>query len=122
MLCPYCHSKAKLVDSAVIYNGRSYGMIYLCSNYPRCDSYVGTHKQNNTPLGTMANAELRNWRREAHKIFNVLYTSGKMSRREAYEWLKQTMNLSVDQAHIAMMTTDQCKTLIDKVKKFLYKE
>ena len=56
--CPYCQSVSVLTDSKVIY-GKSYGMVYLCLNYPKCDSFVGVHKNSIKPLGRMANRELR---------------------------------------------------------------
>lgn len=33
--CPYCDRLAEFVDSAEVYHGQSYGMIYLCR---RCDA------------------------------------------------------------------------------------
>jgi len=44
MVCPYCGLPAKLVDSEIIYNGRSFGNAWVCSNYPECDAYVGCHR------------------------------------------------------------------------------
>jgi hypothetical protein len=64
VMCSYCEAQALLVDSAVVY-GRSYGSIYLCVNWPKCDAYVGVHDGGNQPKGTMANAELRTWRKKA---------------------------------------------------------
>ena len=49
-VCPYCGAVSILTDSKVVY-GKSYGMIYLCRNYPKCDAYVGVHKRTNEPLG-----------------------------------------------------------------------
>jgi hypothetical protein len=40
-ICPYCNQESQFVDSSVIY-GKSYGMIYLCSD---CDAYVGCHNE-----------------------------------------------------------------------------
>ena len=57
--CDYCGREAEFVDSKIIY-GRSYGKIYLCRN---CMAYVGVHKGTDKPLGRLANAELRNWKR-----------------------------------------------------------
>ena len=57
--CDYCGRETEYVDSKVIY-GKSYGKIYLCRN---CMAYVGVHKGTDKPLGRLANAELRNWKR-----------------------------------------------------------
>ncbi|MBL4653702.1 MAG: hypothetical protein JKY53_12705 [Flavobacteriales bacterium] len=51
--CNYCNNLATLIDSKIIY-GSSKGNIYLCSNYPSCNAYVGVHKGDNWPLGTLA--------------------------------------------------------------------
>lgn len=61
--CPYCGGNSKLIDSKLIY-GRSYGMFYACENYPECDAYVGTHKGTVWPRGTLANEELREYRKK----------------------------------------------------------
>ncbi len=57
-VCPFCNSSVSLVDSAKVY-GRSYGFIYLCDQYPKCDARVGCHPGSNKPLGTLADKELR---------------------------------------------------------------
>lgn len=64
--CDYCGRRAEYVDSKVIY-GKSYGMIYLCRN---CMAYVGVHKGSDKPLGRLANAQLRHWKKEAHAAFD----------------------------------------------------
>lgn len=33
LICPDCGGKAELKDSAIIY-GKSYGLVYVCENYP----------------------------------------------------------------------------------------
>ena len=64
--CDYCGRETEYVDSKVIY-GKSYGKIYLCRN---CMAYVGVHKGTDKPLGRLANAELRNWKKAAHAVFD----------------------------------------------------
>ena len=108
-VCPYCNEKAVLVDSAIVY-GRSYGVIWRCPQ--TCDAYVGVHKGSNAPLGTLANAELRAWRRKAHAAFDPLWQSGEMGRQEAYWWLCEQMGLAKSQAHIAMFGVEQCRWVI----------
>jgi hypothetical protein len=116
VICPYCHSKAKLEDSEIIY-GRSYGLVWVCSKYPECDSYVGVHKGTSRPLGIMANAELRLWKKRAHTKFDPLWKTGIMKRSFAYQLLRETLHLSKDQAHIGEMDVEQCKLLIDNIPK-----
>ena len=66
ILCDYCGRQAEYVDSAEIYNGKSYGMIYLCRP---CKAYVGVHRGSDKPLGRLADAELREWKKRAHAAF-----------------------------------------------------
>ena len=106
VICPYCGLRAQYIDSAVIYNGQSYGMIYNC--FP-CDAYVGVHKGTDIPLGRLANKELRQWKNTAHAYFDPLWKSGDMTRREAYYWLSEKMNLPKNETHIGMFDVEQCK-------------
>ena len=73
--CDYCGRETEYVDSKVIY-GKSYGKIYLCRN---CMAYVGVHKGTDKPLGRLANAELRNWKKAAHAVFDPLWTLSRPS-------------------------------------------
>ena len=59
--CDYCGRPAQLTDSAIVY-GRSYGLIYYCAP---CQAWVGVHKGTTTPLGRLANHELREWKKAA---------------------------------------------------------
>src|SRR5580700_2416837 len=81
VICPYCEQPAKLVDSAEIYGGRSYGWAYLCSP---CRAYVGCHDGTKRPLGRLANADLRAAKIRAHDAFDKLWRGGAMSRSQAY--------------------------------------
>lgn len=108
--CPYCGRKAEYVDSAEIY-GKSYGMAYLCRP---CDAYVGVHDGTDTPLGRLANRELRRWRNRAHAAFDPLWQQGPYRRRrnDAYAWLAGKMGLTKEETHIAMFDVEQCKQVI----------
>lgn len=111
MNCPYCHARMEVTDSAVIYHGHSYGNVWLCSNWPDCDVFVGCHKGTDTPLGIPANRILREWRTRCHSAFDRLWKSGRMKRKEAYAWMAQSLGIPLEQAHIAMLTLDQCQQL-----------
>ena len=89
----------------------------ICHNYPECDAFVGVDKRDGkTPLGTMANKELRELRKKCHNdYFDPLWNTGKMKRSEAYKFLQVLMKLPKEQAHIAMFDINQCKTLIEKL-------
>lgn len=115
VFCPYCGRQAVYVDSKVVY-GRSYGMIYLCRP---CKAYVGVHKGTDIPLGRLANAELRCWKRAAHAAFDPLWKYGRFKgyRRVAYGWLAKEMDLPLAKTHIGMFDVDQCKQAIRIIKK-----
>lgn len=77
-------------------------------------AYVGCHKGTNKPLGRLANAELRLWKRKAHAAFDPLWKYGvfKGRRKEAYRWLATVMRLPEEKAHIGMFDVAECKRLI----------
>lgn len=108
--CDYCGRKAEFVDSKVIY-GRSYGMIYLCRN---CMAYVGVHQGTSKPLGRLANAQLRYWKKQAHAAFDPLWQYGRFKhcRNAAYAWLADQMHTPIDKTHIGMFDVGQCKQVI----------
>lgn len=113
VICPYCNQEAKLVDSAVIYRGVSYGNIWLCKP---CDAYNGVHPDGkNTPKGSLANRELRLWRKNAHAVFDVLWKSKKMTRKQAYQYMQKIMGLDGHTAHIGAFNLHQCKELVNKI-------
>lgn len=113
--CDYCGRETEYVDSKVIY-GKSYGKIYLCRN---CMAYVGVHKGTDKPLGRLANAELRNWKKAAHAVFDPLWKYGRFRghRNAAYAWLAQKMGLPVEKTHIGMFDVGQCRKAIEIIEK-----
>ena len=111
MECPYCKATAIWRDSSIIY-GRNYGQVWICSRYPTCDAYVGCHGDTKTPLGRMANAELRAWKKKAHAVFDPLWKQGDMERGEAYEWLMGELELPRAECHIGMFDVDMCERVI----------
>ena len=113
VLCPYCGSAARIRKAEAIYGSGPSGCVYVCSNYPVCDAYVGCHPGTQKPLGTLANAKLRLLRRNAHNVFDRWWKSGRMTRTEAYRELSQLMDLDTERTHIAMMDAEECKRLLE---------
>lgn len=111
-ICPYCAGKVIFTDSAVLYNGVSYGNIYYCTN---CNASVGVHKGTNKPLGTLANSALKLKRREAHNVFDGWWRARRMNRTKAYEWLAEQMKLPVYQTHIGQFDMAQCDQVVQIV-------
>lgn len=113
VFCPYCGKRAEFVDSAEVYHGRSYGMIYLCRP---CDAYVGCHGngKGDSPKGRLANAELRRWKIAAHNAFDPLWKFGTFRgrRNSAYAWLAEQMGLPKEKTHIGMFDVAECQQVI----------
>jgi hypothetical protein len=108
VICPYCGRQAKYVDSAEVYHGKSYGMIYLCRY---CNAWVGVHKGTDKPLGRLADGDLRKAKQKAHKAFDPMWMSGAMTRRQAYEWLAEWLEIEIHKCHIGMFDIETCESV-----------
>ena len=118
-ICRYCGNPVVFTSNAEIY-GREYGngKCYLCRN---CRAFVGVHTGTTTPLGTLANNELRKWRNQAHNEFDKLWKgeTRQDTRHNMYGWLSKQMNLSREKTHIGMFEIEQCKKVIELAKERL---
>lgn len=77
-----------------------------------CDASVGCHGKTQTAMGTMARAELRKARHNAHTSFDPLWRQGHYTRRGAYELLAEEMGIAVEGCHIGNFNEDQCALVI----------
>lgn len=125
--CPYCGDNAVLQSSTAVYgNGRDFGDLYVCANYPRCDAYVGVHKGTDKPLGRLANAELREWKKRAHAAFDGLWRrkmsvhgcAKKKARGKGYRWLSEQMGIDEKRCHIGMFDVEQCQQVVEICKPY----
>lgn len=112
-ICRYCGSPVVYTSNAEIY-GKEYGTgkCYLCRN---CRAFVGVHPGTDTPLGTLANEELREWRKEAHFWFDRIWKKPTKitTRYNAYGYLAKKMGLPREETHIGMFEIEQCKKVIE---------
>lgn len=116
--CPYCGAPVLLKDSNYVYhNNKNYGKMWVCSNYPECDAYVGCHPGTTIPLGRLADSALRKAKNRAHKAFDPLWKSGLMTRREAYIWLSAMLHISQENCHIGMFDISTCKRVVEVCSK-----
>lgn len=136
LTCPYCGSQAPLDQSSKVYQGRDYGLMYICSRYPECDAYVGCHKENGKPLGRLANKELREWKIKAHAAFDELWKRKLEKRRKergesykkhyargsGYKWLREQLGLEAKDCHIGMFDVDLCKRVVEVCTPYLRKK
>jgi len=118
--CPYCGSPAILRSADGIYKNNSAGaMLYVCSKYPACDSYVRVIPGTKTPAGSLANTALRALRIETHRYFDLLFQTGIMSRNEAYEWLACMLQMPLSQTHIGNLGEYYCRRVIEETKRLI---
>ena len=69
--CPYCgNTAAFLPSSEALYRGRDYGPVYACLP---CGAWVGCHPGTRSPLGRLADAELRRAKIDAHAAFDAVW-------------------------------------------------
>lgn len=126
LICPYCRCQTELIDSKEIY-GTSYGWIYICRP---CDAYVGCHKNGDPEevpiaLGRLANAELREWKKKAHSLFDRIWkmkylNENQLTRKEAYAWLSRMLGIEEKYCHIGMFDVAQCRALCMLFDKKIY--
>lgn len=122
MECPYCKSTVVLKSSLEIYRN-DYGYVYVCSKYPDCNSYVGTHKHSLKPLGRLANKELRALKIEAHKYFDTIWRyrrnqGFRKARSNGYKWLSEQLGLTIEDTHIGLFDIETTKKVIELCKPY----
>ena len=123
MRCPYCGAPVVYRTADGIYNeNKANTMLYVCSRYPECDAYVRVQPGTTIPLGTLANGDLRALRRETHQYFDKLYTSGRMTKQEAYRWLANFLQAPQSQAHIGYLGEYTCRQVLRACKEMLGRE
>lgn len=123
LICPYCHSIAILRPADEIYkdaNDTETKMLYVCKNYPECNTYIRINPKTNKPIGVMANKELRTLRKEAHDRFDLIFKKGILSRQDAYKILATTLMIPMRDAHIGCFDEYRCKQTIKLANKILY--
>lgn len=113
--CPYCGAQAVCRPANTVYGPDTIdtgSYLYLCSNWPSCDAYVGAHKNDRRPMGTLANGDLRHKRILAHHALERLQKERHMDRWAAYVWLQANFGLDKEHAHIGMFSEGMCEKLI----------
>lgn len=119
MRCPYCGAEVVLREYSYIYHKKKNkkGYVWVCSNYPKCNSYVGCHEGTTLPLGRPANARLRTLKKEAHKQFDPIWKSGLMTRKEAYQWLSSMLKIPIEECHMGLFDIKMCQKVIHLCRK-----
>ena len=111
--CHYCDSTVNLVSGKEVYPHRSdlYNKsFYKCGG---CKAYVGCHPDSTKPLGIVADKDLRILKSQTHDVFDYLWKSRKMSRKEAYARLAKDLKIEVELCHVGLFDTEMCKKAIE---------
>lgn len=114
-ICIYCGDKVGLVSNATVY-GKEYGngKCYKCES---CDSYVGVHPDLKTPLGILANKELRELKKKAHFLFDPIWNKKDgISRTGAYNRLAIKLGIPTEQCHFGWFDKDMLLKTIEVLK------
>lgn len=125
--CPYCYGKVKLTKykntKIPLHKKRKKDdPVYVCENYPTCNSFIGCIPKTTEPLSDLADDEVRMLRGQAHKMFDSLWKTLEMTRGDAYRLMASMMGLSAEKAHIGRFNKDQCLLMIEKVAKYRLRE
>lgn len=108
MICPFCNNEAVWCENKEIY-GRNYGKSYMCYLCKPCNAYVGCHNNTKNPLGTMANAELREWRMKVHAYIDPFWKEKGWNRQTVYRKLSEALG---KQYHTGEADIETCKKVL----------
>lgn len=93
---------------------------YGCSKYPSCQSAHSAHPDGR-PKGVPGNKETRKARIRAHTVFDQLWKfdsplkKNRLTRSQAYAWMRMNLGLTRAEAHIGNFDEAQCDRLIQAV-------
>lgn len=93
---------------------------YGCSTFPGCRGTHGAHPDGR-PLGIPADKATRKARVEAHRFFDLLWKASegqkpRMTRNQAYAWMRRKMKLSESEAHFSKFTLALCNECVRLIK------
>jgi len=118
--CPYCGRYMQLRSADGIYKDNKEGKkLYVCSNYPECDTYVRLIDGTLEPMGTPANGHLRRLRDDTHKMFDQIWRTGLMSRQDAYSWMAMICGIPEQDAHIGNFREVMCNKVMESSSQLL---
>lgn len=97
-----------------------FGQFYGCPRWPACEIKIGCHPGTTKPLGIPVDGETRQARIRAHDAFDVLWRgdSARMTRKEAYRWLADELEIDPSDCHIGRFGSETCDRVVDLVEAF----
>lgn len=113
-ICRYCGVKTYLTSFRYMKRTKKYQkgrnrLIYRC---PNCGRFVNVHRGTAIAMGFPGDKELRLWRKYTHHIFDQLWLK-RGNRKKAYTWLARNLGIDINECHIGMFTSEQCKLTIE---------
>ena len=122
--CNLCGGQVEYISNARIY-GRQYGSGY-CYCCTSCGAYVGTHKPRpREAMGILANAEMREWKKKCHALFDPFWQQAKKGRqilrKNLYIRLAGEMGIDVPDCHFGYFNMEQLKRAYKILKKWQQK-
>ncbi|ODV43417.1 hypothetical protein AWV79_17315 [Cupriavidus sp. UYMMa02A] len=126
-VCDDCGNVAQLAqagDTAYPYL-EDHGPVWICAP---CQAWIGVRPRSrqHTPLGRLANAELRDAKKRLHDALEPLVV-GKMrrdgvnpfeARGKAIKWLASELNFNLSTPSIHALTREQCEQAIRYISEF----
>src|ERR1035437_6701611 len=108
--CPECGAPLLLKQG-------QHGSFFGCSQFrfTGCSGTHSAHQQTGQPMGTPATADVKAARTRAHREFDQLWMTGRMTRSKAYVWLQKVLQLTKRDAHLAKMDLAQCERLMKAI-------
>jgi len=111
--CNICGWTVEYTDSKKVY-GKSFGMIYLCT---QCTARVSVHKGTKNAMWILADSELRDLKKMCHSLFDTQWRTWLRSRKAAYKLLAKGMWIPHKHCHIGRFDTQLCNKAIDTLQK-----
>ena len=110
--CPEC-------GAPLVRKEGQHGIFYGCSTWrwTGCTGSHSAHQSSGKSMGTPAVQDVKEARHKAHTQFDALWTTGQMSRKQAYVWLQKVMRLTKRDAHFAKFSLDQCQQAVAEIKR-----
>lgn len=111
--CDYCERDARLAVGAELYPRRPELATRVFWRCDPCGAHVGCHPGGTSPMGALANYELRKARSAAHLAFDPIWQNGRMKRRDAYYWLSRQLGVRWRDCHIGLFDLPQCQRVVE---------
>lgn len=112
VICDYCGKAAKLVGGTALYPHRpDLARLQFWQCEP-CSAHVGCHKGTTTPLGRLADKDLREAKQQAHSLFDPIWKDGRKTRSDAYSWLALKLGIKRSECHIGLFNVETCGKVV----------